>query len=268
MKNSLLTPKKWSKAQRYRELLYVLVERNLKARYRGSWLGIYWSLLNPLIMAAIYTAVFGKAFASYFDDSIFNYILAAFTGLSIFHFFSAATNQALSSLVSSGALINKIKLPLSVFPSATIAANIFQFMAANFPPLAIMAFLTSGSLINVLSLIFPLIALILFSSGIGYALSALFVFFRDVPHIYSVAIYALRIATPVFYPAEIVPEKIRAFLLLNPLSQIIESFRQITLSGNLPDLSLIGMTFLNSLVVCFLGWLFFYRYRNQFIDLL
>ncbi|NBD16171.1 MAG: ABC transporter permease [Cyanobacteria bacterium] len=268
MNNSLLTYKRWSKLQRYWELLCVLVERNLKGRYRGSWLGIYWSLLNPLIMAGIYTAVLGRAFSSYYDDSIFNYILAAFTGLSIFHFFAAATNQSLSSLVSSGSLINKIKLPLSIFPSSIIAANVFQFIAANLPPLAIMAFLTSGNFINVLSLIFPLIALILFSSGIGYALSALFVFFRDIPHLYSVTIYALRIATPIFYPAEIVPEKVRSFLLLNPLSQIIESFRQITLSGKLPDLSLIGMTLINSLVVCLLGWLFFHRYRNHFIDLL
>lgn len=268
MKSSLANQQKRSQVRRYWELLSVLVERNLKGRYRGSWLGIYWSLLNPLIMAGIYTAVLGKAFSSYYDDSIFNYILAAFTGLSVFHFFSAATNQALSSLVANGSLINKIKLPLSIFPSSTIAANIFQFAAANLPPLALMAILTSGNLVNALSLIFPFIALILFSSGLGYALSALFVFFRDVPHFYSVMIYALRIATPVFYPAEIVPEKVRAFLLLNPLSQIIESFRQITLSGDSPDLSLIGMTLLNSLVVCFLGWVFFYRYRNQFIDLL
>jgi ABC-type polysaccharide/polyol phosphate export permease len=268
MKSSLATKPKQSKVKRYWELLYVLVERNLKGRYRGSWLGIYWSLLNPLIMAGIYTAVLGKAFSSYYDNSILNYILAAFTGLSVFHFFSAATSQALSSLVNNGSLINKIKLPLSIFPSAAIAANVFQFLLANLPPLALMAILTSKNLLNALCLIFPFTALILFSSGLGYALSALFVFFRDVPHFYSVAIYALRIATPVFYPAEIVPERVRGFLLLNPLAQIIESFRQITLSGTFPNLSLISTTLLNSLVICLIGWLFFYYCRNKFIDLL
>lgn len=268
MKVSLTNQQNRSQLKRYWELLSVLVERNLKGRYRGSWLGIYWSLLNPLIMAGIYTAVLGKAFSSYYDDSIVNYILAAFTGLSVFHFFSASTNQALMSLVSNGGLINKIKLPLSIFPSATIAANIFQFTIANLPPLVLMAILTSGNILNGFCLIFPFIALVLFSTGIGYALSALFVFFRDVPHLYSVTVYALRIATPIFYPAEIVPDKVRNFLLLNPLSQIIESFRQITLSGDLPDLSLISLTLVNSLIVCFLGWLFFYRLRSQFIDLL
>lgn len=268
MNNSLLTYKKWSKFQRYWELLRVLVERNLKGRYRGSWLGIYWSLLNPLIMAAIYTTVLGSAFSDYYDNSIFNYILAAFTGLSVFHFFAASTNQALTSIVSNGSLINKIKLPLSIFPSSVIAANLFQFLAANLPPLALIALLTSGNLVNSITLIFPLIALLLFSSGVGYALSSLFVFFRDIPHFYSVTIYALRIATPVFYPAEIVPEKVRSFLLLNPLAQIIESFRQITLSGNVPDLQLIWGTLLSSLAVCFLGWFLFYQSRNRFMDLL
>lgn len=268
MNNSLLTYKKWSKLQRYWELLYVLVERNLKGRYRGSWLGIYWSLLNPLIMATIYTTVLGSAFSSYYDDSILNYILAAFTGLSIFHFFSASTTQALTSIVTNGSLINKIKLPLSIFPSSIIAANLFQFLAANLPPLALIALLTSGNLVNTIALVFPMIALLLFSSGVSYALSSLSVFFRDIPHFYSVAIYALRIATPVFYPSEIVPEKIRSFLLLNPLAQIIESFRQITLSGNFPDFQLILTALLSGFCVCVLGWLFFFNLRNNFMDLL
>lgn len=268
MKISLATKQKMAQYKRYWELLHVLVERNLKGRYRGSWLGIYWSLLNPLIMAIIYTAVLGSAFSEYYDNSILNYILAAFTGLSIFHFFSASTSQALNSLVTNGSLINKVKLPLSIFPNSIIAANVFQFLAANLPPLVLMAWLISSHFINAIALIFPLIALLLFSSGVSYALSALFVFFRDIPHFYSVTIYALRIATPVFYPSEIVPEKVRSFLFLNPLAQIIESFRQITLSGNFPDLKLIWGTLISSAFVCFLGWFIFWRLRNKFIDLL
>ena len=75
----------------YIELLQVLVSRNLKVRYRGSFLGIYWSLLNPLIMTGLYTAIFGATFAKYYDDSIPNYVLAALTGLIVINFFSAST---------------------------------------------------------------------------------------------------------------------------------------------------------------------------------
>ena len=112
----------------YIELLQVLVSRNLKVRYRGSFLGIYWSLLNPLIMTGLYTAIFGATFAKYYDNSVTNYILAAFTGLVVINFFSASTSQALSSVVSNGALLNKIRLPVSIFPVSMIVANVFQFM--------------------------------------------------------------------------------------------------------------------------------------------
>ncbi|ERN41876.1 ABC-type polysaccharide/polyol phosphate export system, permease component [Rubidibacter lacunae KORDI 51-2] len=259
---------KWSQFRHYRELMGTLVERNLKGRYRGSSLGIFWSLLNPMIMAGIYTAVLGNAFAEHFDNSIINYILAAFTGLAIFHFFSAATSQALNSVVSNGGLLNKIYLPVSVFPSAAIAANIFQFSVATLPLFAIVTIWRSQSIVNVFALIFPVIALILVSSGVGYFLSATFVFFRDTPHLYQVTIYALRIATPVFYPVEIVPERLRPFIVLNPLSQVIESVRQITLSGDPPDLNLILGTVLSSLVVAILGWIWFGRLRPHFMDLL
>ena len=83
--------------QHYLELLQVLVGRNLKVRYRGSFLGIYWSLLNPLIMTGLYTAIFGATFAKYYNDSIVNYVLAALTGLIVINFFSASTMQALTS---------------------------------------------------------------------------------------------------------------------------------------------------------------------------
>ena len=118
---------RWSTARRYYELLSVLVERNLKGRYRGSFLGVYWSLLNPVIMTALYTAIFGTVFASYFDNSIVNYVLAAFTGLVVINFFNASTNQALPSIVGNGSILNKIRLPVSIFPVSMVVANIFQF---------------------------------------------------------------------------------------------------------------------------------------------
>src|SRR4028118_2207761 len=98
MTQSLKANSRLSQAQRYWELLHVLVVRNLKVRYRGSFLGVYWSLLNPLIMTGLYTAIFGAAFASYYSNSIVNYVLAAFTGLVVINFFSSSTSQALSSI--------------------------------------------------------------------------------------------------------------------------------------------------------------------------
>ncbi|MBD2251223.1 ABC transporter permease [Nostoc parmelioides] len=258
----------WLQVQRYWELLRVLVMRNLKVRYRGSLLGVYWSLLNPLIMTGLYSAIFGTTFASYYGNSILNYILAAFTGLVVINFFSSSTSQALSSVVGNGALLNKIRLPVSVFPVSMVAANIFQFAVGAFPLLVIITFVNSKSIINVLALFFPCLALALVSTGVGFLVSALYVFFRDLPYFYELVVFVLWVSSPVFYPAAIVPPQVKPFLVLNPLSPIIESLRQITISGNLPDLSLIWGGLLGGIIMLSLGWVCFQLWRHQFMDLL
>ncbi|HEY9798914.1 MAG TPA: ABC transporter permease [Leptolyngbyaceae cyanobacterium] len=258
----------WLLVQRYWELLLVLVMRNLKVRYRGSLLGVYWSLLNPLIMTGLYSAIFGTTFASYYGNSILNYILAAFTGLVVINFFSASTSQALSSVVGSGPLLNKIRLPVSVFPVSMVAANIFQFAVGAFPLLVIITLINSKSIVNLLALLLPCLSLVLVSTGVGFLVSALYVFFRDLPYFYELVVFVLWISSPVFYPAAIVPPQVKPFLVLNPLSPIIESFRQITLSGNLPDLSLIWGGLLGSIIMLSLGWVCFHMWRHHFMDLL
>lgn len=258
----------WLQVKRYWELLHVLVVRILKVRYRGSILGVYWSLLNPLIMTGLYTAIFGATFASYYDNSILNYVLAAFTGLVVINFFSASTSQALTSVVGNGALLNKIRLPVSVFPVSTVASNIFQFSVGAFPLLALMTLFNAKSLVNVLALVFPFLALVLVSTGIGFLVSALYVFFRDLPYFYELVVFVIWISSPIFYPAAIVPPQVKPFLSFNPLSPIIESLRQITLSGSAPDLGLIWGALLSGIIILSFGWTCFHLWRHQFMDLL
>jgi ABC-type polysaccharide/polyol phosphate export permease len=258
----------WLQVSRYWELLRVLVARNLKVRYRGSFLGVYWSLFNPLIMTGLYTAIFGATFASYYGNSILNYVLAAFTGLVVINFFSASTSQALTSVVGNGSLLNKISLPVSVFPVSMIGANIFQFSVGTLPLLALMTLIYSKNLINVLALIFPFLALVLVCTGIGFLVSALYVFFRDLPYFYELVVFVIWLSSPIFYPAAIVPPQVRQFLRLNPLSPIIESLRQISLSGSSPNLGLIWGSLLSGVIILVLGWTCFHLWRHQFMDLL
>jgi ABC-type polysaccharide/polyol phosphate export permease len=264
----LLANPPFNQAARFSELLAVLVRRNLKGRYRGSLLGVYWSLLNPIIMTCLYTAIFGAKFSEYYGNSLPNYVLAAFTGLVVINFFSAATSQALVSVVGNGSLLNKIALPVSVFPLAMIAANVFQFAVGALPLLAIVTLVTSHSLLNVLALLLPILALLLVSTGIGLLVSGLFVFFRDLPYFYELMVFVLWMSSPVFYPADIVPPAVRPFLALNPLSPIIESLRQIVLSGSTPNLVLAWEALLRGVIIVSLGWFCFRWWRSQFMDLL
>ncbi|MDB9494327.1 ABC transporter permease [Spirulina major CS-329] len=277
---SLKNTARLTEVQRYWELLYVLVQRNLKARYRGSLLGVYWSLLNPLIMTGIYTAIFGDVFSPYYGDSLVDYMLAAFTGLSVIHFFSGSTSQALVSVVGNGVLLNKIKLPVSVFPVAMIASNVFQFCVGMFPLLAIVTLVRSHSLLNVLALMLPFISLVLVCTGIGLFVSALFVFFRDLPYFYELVTFVLWFSSPVFYPKDIIPDAIKPFLTLNPLIDIIDSIRDIALDGRVitiwgygqnlggPNLIEVFLSLMYGLLFLLMGWLCFRWWRPRFMDLL
>ena len=252
----------------YRELLIVLIRRNLKRRYRGSFLGIYWSLLNPLAMTGLYTAIFGATFAQYYDNSALNYVLAAFTGLVVINFFSSSTAQALPSVVENGGMVNKIRLPLFIFPLSTIGANVFQLLMGAFPLLIVVTLIISKSLINVAALLLPITGLVLVCTGIGMLMSALYVFFRDLSYFYELLTFILWISSPIFYPREIVPESVTQFLILNPILPIIESIRQIVLSGDLPDLVLITHSLTSGLIVLTIGAVAFSSWRSQFMDLL
>jgi ABC-type polysaccharide/polyol phosphate export permease len=259
----------------YWELLYVLAEANLKERYRGSVLGVYWSLLSPLIMTGLYTAVLGTKFSAegYYtnpriENSLLNYALAVFTGLIVITFFSSATLQALRSVVENGPLLNKLQLPTSVFPIAAVLANGFQLVVGPLPLLMVITLIASGSLLNVVTLVLPLGALILICCGVGLLVSGLYVFFRDLPYFYELAVTVLLIGSPVFYPPDIVPSQVRPLLALNPLASAIECLRQIVLSGHSPDLGLVGDVMLRGVLFLAVGWICFHGWRSQFMDLL
>ena len=253
---------------RYFELVQIIAFQSLTARFRGSFLGAYWSLLNPLIMTTIYTALFGTEFANYYDNSLWSYALAAFMGLIVIHFFSGSTTQALTSIVGNGALLNKIKLPFSIFPVGIITANVVQFTTSVLPLVLFLTFLRSGSLLNTCIVILPFIALVIVCLGISFLVSSLYVFFRDLQYFYELVTFSLWISSPVFYPPNIVPNPIQPFLKLNPMFTIIESIRQIALSTNVHYWDLIISSFSTGLILLVVGLTCFHFLKPQYMDLL
>ena len=253
---------------RYRDLIHVLAERSLKVRYRGSALGVYWSLLNPLFLTGLYTAIFGTAFASYYENSLPNYVLACFLGLVALNFFSQTTNQALASIVGNGGLLNKLHMPPSVFPISIVAANLFQFCIGAMPLLIIVTLFRTHSIVNVAFLIVPTIALLIFATGFSLLTSAVFVFFRDLPYIYELFISVIWLTSPIFYPQTMIPVTVRPFLALNPLAEIIDSFRSIAFQTGMPNLHTLLYGMIGGCAAFVLGATVFYVLRNQFLDLI
>jgi lipopolysaccharide transport system permease protein len=254
--------------RRYFELVTTIAERYVKGRYRGSVLGVFWSLSNPLIMTAIYTMIFGTAFATYYGGSIVNYVLAVFMGLVVVTFFSQASSQALQSVVANGSLVNKIKIPLSVFPVSVVVANLFQFAVGVLPVLIIVTLVISHRLENVVLILIPALSLLFVTVGASLAVSALFVFFRDLPYIYELIVFVCWMTSPIFYPEEIVPAKFRAWIEINPIAAIASDIRQIAFSQGHIHLHLLALTLLISIVTAAAGVCIFAALQKHAMDLL
>jgi ABC-type polysaccharide/polyol phosphate export permease len=254
--------------RRYAEVVETLARRSLKTKYRGSVLGIYWSLSNPIVMTLVYSAIFGSAFAASYKNSIFLYALSCFCGLALMNFFLQSSSQALPSIVGNGALLNKIRLPVSVFPVSTIAANTFQLLIGVVPFLAIITLASSKSLLNVVALVIPVVSLIMVTAAFGLITSALYVYFRDFQYIYELFGFMLFLTTPIFYPIELVPAQIRPFMVVNPLAAMISSVRDIALSGGPPHLSLLVFSFASGLASLLVGVAIFLCVKGDFMDLL
>lgn len=254
---------------RYVDLVTIIASRTLKTRYRGSVLGVYWSLSLPLIMTGVYSLIFGVNFSkdAYYHGSIVDYVLACFTGLVVINFFSASTTQALTSIVGSGGLLNKICIPVSVFPISIVCANIFQLLVGALPVLLIVTLVTSHSILNAVALFVPIVALIMIATGFSLLASGLFVYFRDVPHLYEVVVFVLWMTSPIFYPPDVVPMVIRPYIELNPLVAVMNSVREIALSGSLPDVHLMGLALLSGIIALVVGALFFLTIKADFMDL-
>ncbi len=246
----------------------MLASRTLKTRYRGSVLGVFWSLSNPILMTGVYTAIFGTAFAKYYDNSIFNYVFATFVGLSILNLFSQTTSQALASVVTAGGLLNKVSLPVSLFPISFVASNFFQFSVGPLPLLALITLYKTHSALNVIALLIPCLALMLVTVGFSLLTSALFVYFRDLPYMYEIVIFIITMTSPIFYPAALVPAKVLPFLSINPLTYMVGSLRNIALVHGVPDFALAGKCLLIGTVYFLIGSIVFATRKRDFMDLL
>jgi ABC-2 type transport system permease protein/lipopolysaccharide transport system permease protein len=186
----------------------------------------------------------------------------------VINFYNSSTSQALTSIVINGDLLNKMRLPLPVFPLSMIASNIFQFLVGSLPFLVIITLINSHNLLNVFLLLLPFLSLVLVCTGIGFFVSALFVFFRDLGYFYEIICFIIWITSPVFYPAEMVGGAVKSVLSINPLTPIIESLRDISLEGTMPDLTYSLRGFFGGVILLILGWLFFRKLQSSFMDLL
>ena len=217
---------------KYRFLLYNLVMKDFKLKYRRSVLGVFWSMLNPLLMMFVITMVFAGIFR--FDDEWFSvYYL---TGWLIFNLVVEGTVGAMGSIMGGGGLIKKVYIPKYIFPLEKCLFALVNTLFAMIPLFAVKVFLGVPIRPTVLLFWVPMAYVLVFAIGLGMILATLAVFFRDITHLYAVWTTAWMFLTPIIYPIEILSEEMQRIIRFNPLYHYVLMFRSVMMNGAMPNL--------------------------------
>jgi len=213
---------------RYRGLIRTLVTRELKARYRGSVLGFFWSFINPLLLLLVYTFVFSVVLPGFRGVDIEPYALFLFCGLLPWTWFSSALLESSSSLITGGNLIKKVLFPAEVLPIVAVLANMFHFFFA-LPILALFLVFYARPLHLVELMWFPVVVFVqlLLTLGLGLLLSALTVHFRDLRDLLGNLLTLWFFSTPIIYPMAMLSPVGKRFMDLNPVAHLAVSYQEI-----------------------------------------
>ncbi len=240
---------------RYRNLLAQLIARTIKVRYKRSALGLMWTMLNPLMMMAIWSIVFSQLFRVTLE----HYAVYALSALVLWNFFSQGTLTAMTELAWGNGLLQRIYVPRTIFAVSAVGTGLVNLLLA-LVPLAVIMLVTGVPLSPALVFLpVPILLTAMFALGVGLALSVLAVSFTDVVDIYQVALTAWLYLTPIIYPQEIVPPQLQWVFRLNPMYYLLELFRQPIYSGHLPSFEMVAIASIIALGALTFGWWFFAR---------
>jgi len=259
-------------AWRHRDLVRQLVKREVLGRYRGSMLGVGWSLVHPIIMLAIYTFVFSFVFRIRWEggvgDSKLEFAMILFCGMIVFNIFAETFTRSPTLILAQPSFVKKVVFPLEVLPIVTILAALFH-AAINFIVLLVLITVVSGPPPATIALApIVLVPYVLFCLGVAWLLAALGVYLRDIGQVAQVLITALMFLSPLFYPVSALPEALRPLFLVNPVAYPIEETRRVVLFGVFPDVRALGLYTGFGLMAMWLGFIAFQRVRRGFADVI
>lgn len=246
-------------AWRYRDLIVQLVNRDIKARYKRSVLGIVWTMLNPLLTMVILTVVFSE----FFRFQVAHYPVYLLSATIMWSFIAQTTTAAMSNLLWGGTLMTRIYVPRTVFAFAAVGTGLVNLLLALIPLLAIALVTGLPLTLSLLWLPLAIVFAAAFALGGGLFMSMLAVRFPDVVDMYQVLLSALYFLTPIMYPKSIVPEQYRWLFNLNPAYHLIEAFRAPIYASFAAGPNTLLAAGLSALVVLLVGWLAFARKADE-----
>lgn len=245
-----------------RELLIQLVKRDIRLKYRRSVLGYLWSIMNPLLIMVVLTAVFSNMFR--YD--IVNYPIYLLVGRAMFDFLNESTRMGMWSIIGNASLLKKTYVPRYIFTLACVTSSAVNFIFSLGAIVIVMLFTKTSPSWYILLLPITIAQLYIFCVGLSFFLAAATVFFRDVQYIYNAFITAWMYLSALFYPASMLPEKIRWYVShFNPLFIYVEQARSFILYGCMPAPDFIWIGCISALLSLIIGIETFRRTQDNFI---
>ena len=255
-----------------RQLFFKLLRRDFAERYRGSYLGVVWSLLLPLLSLLVFTFFFGVIFkmrwAGHGDGSLSELALVLFVGLALYNFLAECLSRAPGLILAHQNYVKNVIFPLEMLPAVMVASALLTLAATLLVILLLQATVGAGLSWTALLLPVTVLPLVLFVLGLSWVLASLGVYIRDIQQLIVPLVQLLMFLSPVFYPVAALPESIRPWLQLNPLALVIEQTRGIVLFGQPPAWTPYLLCLLATLLIALLGAWWFARTRQGFADVL
>lgn len=257
---------------RHHALIFQLAKRDVIGRYRGSILGLLWSMFYPVLMLIVYTFVFGVIFKARWEgtkaDSQLEFAIVLFTGLIVFSLFSECLNRAPGLVLNTPNFVKKVVFPLEVLPWVAMASCLFHFVVSLAVLLAFTLAVHGTLNVTIVALPLILLPLILLTMGISWVLASLGVYLRDVNQSVSILTAALMFLSPIFYPLAAIPAQFRGYFKWNPFAWAIEQSRGVVIWGTWPDWGQVALLTAIGYVIAWAGLAWFNRTRGGFADVL
>lgn len=255
-----------------RQLVAQLTKRDVVGRYKGSLFGMTWSFFNPVLMLAVYTFVFSVAFKARWgtegEEGKAQFALLLFAGLIVHGLLAEVLNRAPTLVLGNVNLVKKVIFPLEILPLIGVLSALFH-LAISLAVLLVAIVVFNGAL-HWTAVLVPLVLLplIVLACGFAWMLASLGVYLRDVGQVMGILTAVMMFLSPVFYPLSALPEGVRGWLFLNPMTFIIEQVRNLLIWGKSPNWMWLGIYALVSVCVAWLGYFWFQKTRKGFADVL
>lgn len=247
----------------YRELLKTNISKDVRGKYKNSFLGVFWSFLNPLLQITVYALIFPLLMRG---GAVENYTVFICCGLIPWAFFATAISRASFTIIENGNIVKKVYFPREVLPISVVTSEAINFIIST---VIIIAFVLGyGVGINKFIIFYPLVLLVQYFLliGISFIVSSITVFFRDLQHFIGIALQLLFYATPIVYAPGQIPDSFQWIIQYNPMTYVINGFRSIFYYKEMPDLVSLGIVFAISIVLCVIGYLIFHKLQKRFAE--